>query len=112
LQCRALPPQVVNMHNYGFMQLVDFIDEHYIWGSKQYLSLSRDLDNESIEIKSDEHLIEWFQLNLENEVVCIVAQTKCRCHPSLRHRVPTSETATNLRATSETATNVKAKFTS
>jgi hypothetical protein len=106
------------------MQLVDFIDEHYMWGSKQYISLWCDLDNESIEIKSDEHLIEWFQLSLKNGVVCIVAQindfegplqfspTKRRCHPSVRHRVPISETATNLRATSETATNVKAKSTS
>jgi hypothetical protein len=106
------------------MQLVDFIAEHYMWGSKQYISLWCDLDNESIEIKSDEHLIEWFQLNLENGVVCIVAQindfegplqfslTKRRCHPSVRHRVPTMETTTNLRATTETATNVKAKSTS
>jgi hypothetical protein len=80
--------------------------------------LWRDLDTDSIEIKSDEHLMEWFELNLENRVVCIVAQindfegplqfspTKRRCHPSVRNRVATSETTTNLRATSETATNL------
>jgi hypothetical protein len=134
LQGRTLPSQVVDMHNYGLMWLVDFVAEHYMWGSKQYISLWRDLDTDSIEIKSDEHLLEWFELNLENGVVCIVAQindfegplqfspTKRRCHPSVRNRIATSETATNLRATSETATslratsetatNIKAKFIS
>jgi hypothetical protein len=108
LQGRTLPSQVVDMHNYGLMWLVDFVAEHYMWGSKQYISLWRDLETDSIEIKSDEHLMEWFELNLENGVVCIVAQvndfegplqfspTKRRCHPSVRDRVATSETATNL----------------
>uniref|UniRef100_K4ALJ6 Uncharacterized protein n=1 Tax=Setaria italica TaxID=4555 RepID=K4ALJ6_SETIT len=74
LQGKTLPPQVVDIHNYGLMQLVNFIAEHYKWGSKQYISLWCDLDNDSIEIKSDEHLYEWFELNLENGVVHIVAQ--------------------------------------
>ncbi|RLM64230.1 hypothetical protein C2845_PM16G09010 [Panicum miliaceum] len=101
------------------MQLVDFIAEHYLWGSKQRITLWRDLDIESIEITSDEQLLEWFQVNLEKEVVQIIVQindfegplqfspTKRRYHPSLRSRGPTNEGAT-----SETATNVRAKSTS
>ncbi|PAN18624.1 hypothetical protein PAHAL_3G215000 [Panicum hallii] len=101
------------------MQLVDFIVAHYMWGSKKYIILWRELDIESIEIKSDEHLLEWFQVNLKKGVVHIIAQindfdspiqfslTKHRCHPSLRNRVPTNE-----RATRETTTNVRAKSTS
>jgi hypothetical protein len=112
-QGKMLPTQIVDTHNYGLMQLVDFIAEHYMWGSKQMISLFRELDNDSIEIKSDEQLHEWFELNAEKGVVRITAQindfegplqcspTKRRCHPSIRNR-----------ATNETATNVRAKSTS
>jgi len=74
---------------------------------------------ESFEIKSDQELLEWFQLNLEKGIAEIVGQiddfegplqcspTKRRCHPSFRNRAPTSEAATNVRGTSEAATNVR-----
>lgn len=35
---------MVDIDNYGLMQLVDFIAEHYMWGLKQYISLWRELD--------------------------------------------------------------------
>ena len=43
-------------------------------GSKQYITLWHDLENDSMEIKSDENLLEWFLINVENELVCINAQ--------------------------------------
>jgi hypothetical protein len=46
-------------------------------GSKQYLSLFRASDNcdeACITVKSDEQLLKWFYLNLENGVVHIDAQ--------------------------------------
>jgi len=45
-----------------------------VWGSKQYISFWRSLENESIEIKSDEELLQWFELNQERRVVHIDAQ--------------------------------------
>ena len=69
---RTLPTQMVHIHNYILLQLVDFIAEHYMWGSKQHLTLWRELEY-SMEIKSDEQLLEWFQLNLKKGVVQINA---------------------------------------
>jgi len=70
-----------------------------MWGSKQYISFWRSLENESIEIKSDEELLQWFELNQERRVVHIDAQidvfqgpiqfspTKRRCHPTVRNKL-------------------------
>jgi hypothetical protein len=73
-----------------------------MWGSKQYISLlcgSDDCDEVCAPIKSDEQLLEWVYLNLENVVVHIDAQindfdgplqispTKHRLHPTVRERV-------------------------
>ncbi|KAF2938008.1 hypothetical protein DAI22_03g089100 [Oryza sativa Japonica Group] len=100
------------MHKYDLLQVVNFIAEHYTWGSKQYVSLWRSLDDGFVEIKSDEHLREWFQLNIDKGVVCIDAKindfngplqfspTKCRFHPS---------SARNERATNEGAKKKRAK---
>ena len=33
-QGRILPTQVVDMHSFNVLQLVNFIAEHYMWGSK------------------------------------------------------------------------------
>ena len=93
MQGKILPTQTVDPQNYGILQLVDFIAEHYMWGSKQHITLSRESEY-TMEIKSDEELFEWFQLNIDKGVVRINAQindfegplqclpTKCRCHPS------------------------------
>ncbi|KAG2538225.1 hypothetical protein PVAP13_9NG314814, partial [Panicum virgatum] len=78
-----------------------------MWGSKQHITLSRESEY-TMEIKSDEELFEWFQLNLDKGVVRINAQindfegplqcspTKRRCHPYVRNKAPTT---TNERAT-------------
>jgi hypothetical protein len=78
---------------------VDFIGERFVWGSKQYISFWRSVEDASIEIKSDENLLQWFDLNQESRVVHIDAQindfdgplqsspTKRRCHPSVRNKV-------------------------
>jgi hypothetical protein len=114
---------MVDIDDYGLMQLVDSIVEHYMWGSKQYISLWCELDSGSMEIKSDENLHEWFQLNVDR-VVHINAQindfegplqfspTKHRFHPSVRNKTtpiepptiepPTTEPLTNERITSTT----------
>jgi len=121
-QGRTLPTKIVDINSFGLLQLVDFITEHCLWGSKQYLTLWRDLENYSMNIKSDENLLEWFLLNIEKGLVCINAQvidfhgplqfspTKRRFHPSVRSSVllieeATNKTATNERATNKTATN-------
>ena len=63
--------QIVEIHGYGLLQLVDFIAGHCMWGSKQYISLWCELETVSVEIKSDEDLLEWFELNLNMGVVQI-----------------------------------------
>ncbi|KAG2543074.1 hypothetical protein PVAP13_9NG725177, partial [Panicum virgatum] len=85
-------------HSYDFLQLVDFVGERCVWGSKQYISFWRFLENASIEIKRDKELLQWFELNQERRVVHIDAQidvfqgpiqfspTKRRCHPTVRNK--------------------------
>ena len=71
---KTLPTQRINIHNYSLLQLVDFIAEHYIWGSKQHITLSRESEN-TIEIKSDEQLFELLRLVLRSMILrphCIV----------------------------------------
>ena len=72
-QGRTLPTKVVDTNSFGLLQLVDFIAGHCLWGSKQYITLWRDLENASVKIKSDENLLEWFLINVENGLVCINA---------------------------------------
>ena len=74
-----------------------------------------------MEIKSDENLLEWFLINVENELICINAQiddfegplqfypTKRMFHTTVRASVllieeDTSERATNKIAINKTAT--------
>ena len=82
-QGRTLPTKIVDINSFGLLQLVDFIVEHCLWGSKQYMTLWgskqymtlwRDLENYSMEIKSDENLLEWCLLNVEKGLVCINTQ--------------------------------------
>jgi hypothetical protein len=98
--CRRemLQPWFVDKDNYNFLQLVNDIAQHCLWGSKQYIALWRDLDDVSVEIKTDENLLDWFQCNIEKREVGIIAEikdfegplqfspTKCRCHPTVRNR--------------------------
>ena len=63
---------IVDSHDYSLLQPVDFIGESFLWGSKQYISLWRALEDDSIEIKTDKQLFEWFELNKENGEVHIV----------------------------------------
>jgi hypothetical protein len=59
------------------MQIVDHIAEHFMWGSKEYCTLygsSEGSGDVSFQIKSDEQVLQWFQMNLEKEVVHIDAQ--------------------------------------
>ena len=126
MQGKTLPTQIVDIHAYGLQQLVDFIAEHYMWGSKQYITFSRELETDSIEIKSDEDMLEWFECNLNKGVAQINAQvnefvgplqfspTKRRCHPSLRNKVHanergTSESQTNERSQNERVTSTTQK---
>jgi hypothetical protein len=105
-QRRHLPSFVVNIDKCLLLNLVDYIDAKYIWGSKQYITLWRSLLNDVvIEIKSDEQLLEWFELNIESGIICVDAEikdfdgplqfspSKRRCHPKVRERM--SEAATN-----------------
>lgn len=62
------------------------------------------MEDASIEIKSDENLLQWFDLNQESRVVHIDTQinvfegplqfspTKRRCHPAVRNKVVQSPT--------------------
>uniref|UniRef100_A0A0D9XYR2 Uncharacterized protein n=1 Tax=Leersia perrieri TaxID=77586 RepID=A0A0D9XYR2_9ORYZ len=58
LQGKTLPTQRVDMHKFGLLELANFIAEHYMWCSKQYLTLWRSLEDDSVEIKSDEHMLD------------------------------------------------------
>jgi hypothetical protein len=84
----------------------------------------------AIEIKSDEQLLEWFELNIESGIMCVDAEikdfdgplqfspSKRRCHPKVRQKLieiattpcpPTqNERATNGRAKNDPTTNEKA----
>jgi hypothetical protein len=99
-----LPPWFVEMGNYSLLQLVDDIAKHSIWGSKQYITIWRECsdDEACVEIKSDENLLNWFQLNIEKGEVGIYAEikdfegplqsslTKRRCHPMVRNTLSTT----------------------
>ena len=114
---RTLSTKVADTNSFGLLQLVDFIVEHCLWGSKQYITLWRDLENDSMKIKSDENLLEWFLINVENELICINAQiddfegplqfypTKRRFHTTVRASVLLIEEGTSERATNKIATN-------
>jgi hypothetical protein len=98
---KTLSSIIIDASSYGLLQLINYIAEHFMWGSKQYISLFRgsdDSDEVCVPIKSDEQLIESLYQNLENGVVHIDAQinyfdgslqfspTKCRLHPTVRER--------------------------
>jgi hypothetical protein len=54
---KTLSPIVVDVTNYGLIQLINHIAEHFMWGSKQYIFLFRasdDCDEVCVAIKSDE----------------------------------------------------------
>jgi hypothetical protein len=92
---KTLPPLTVDIHSFSLLQLVNHVAETFSWGSKQYVSLWRSLD-ESVEIRNDEQLLEWCEMNLQHGTVHINAQindfdgplqfspTKHRLHPKVR----------------------------
>jgi hypothetical protein len=99
---KTLSPFIVDAKSYGLMQIIDHVAEHFMWGSKQYITLYgsfEDSDGVSFQIKSDEHVLEWFEMNLEKRVVYIDAQindfdgplqfspTKRALHPKVRERM-------------------------
>jgi hypothetical protein len=97
---------VVDKDKCVLLNLIDYVGAKCIWGSKQYITLWRYLsDDVAIEIKSDEQLLDWFELNIESGIMCVDAEikdfngplqfspSKRRCHPNVRKRL--SETATN-----------------
>ena len=84
---RTLTTKAMDTHSCGLLQLVDFIAEHYLRGSKQYITLWLDLENDSMEIKSDENLLKWFLINIEKGLVCINTEINyfewpLRCSPT------------------------------
>jgi hypothetical protein len=53
---RTLRPLVVDT-KFSLLQLVDFLGATFIWCSKKYLSLWHVLDDEFVEIKTDDDLL-------------------------------------------------------
>jgi hypothetical protein len=104
---RTLRPLAVDT-KFSLLQLVDFIGETFIWGSKQYLKLWRCLDDDFVEIKTDEDLLQWFEVNMQKGVVRIEGEvhdfegpllfspTKRRFHPKVRSRVVNGEPTLNI----------------
>jgi hypothetical protein len=86
------------MHSFSLFQLVNHILETFSWGSKQYISLWCSSD-ECVEIKNDEQLLEWCEINLQQGTMHINAQindfdgplqfspSKRRLHPKVRSTV-------------------------
>ena len=66
MQGRTLPTQTIDIHNYSLLHLVDFIAEHYMWGSKHLFWICIYDGMLSIYYQ---HICMWFQLNF----VCHVA---------------------------------------
>jgi hypothetical protein len=59
------------------MQIIDHIAEHFMWSSKQYVSLygsSECSGDVNLLIKSDEQVLELFEMNLEKGVMYIDVQ--------------------------------------
>ncbi|RLN28966.1 hypothetical protein C2845_PM05G16770 [Panicum miliaceum] len=85
----------VDGRDYSLLKFVDFIGENFVWDSKQYISLWRALEDDSIGITTDEQMSEWFELNKDKGEVHIVGQvndfegplqfspTKRRLHPNV-----------------------------
>jgi hypothetical protein len=48
MQGKTLPSQIVDIYGYGLLQLIDSIAKHYVWGLKEYITLWRELDTDSI----------------------------------------------------------------
>jgi hypothetical protein len=69
-------------------------------------------DDVAIEIKSDEQLLEWFELNIESGIMCVDAEikdfngplqfspSKRWCHPKVRNRMSKTDTDELLNLTS------------
>ena len=73
----------VDRHDYSLLKLVDFIGENFVWGSKKYISLWRAVEDDCIEITSDEQLSEWFELNKDKgEVILLVKSMTLKGHCS------------------------------
>jgi hypothetical protein len=76
-QRKHLSSFVVDRDKCVLLNLVDYIDTKCIWGSKQYIILWCSLpDDVAIEIKSDEQLPEWFELNIGSGIMCVDAKIK------------------------------------
>jgi hypothetical protein len=96
-QRRHLPSFVNERNKCALLNLVDYIDAKFIWGSKKYITLWRSLsDDVATEIKSDEQLLEWFELNIESGIMCVDAKIKdfndqLQFSPSKRHCHPKNE---------------------
>lgn len=121
-QAKTLSPFRLERQKCGLLTLVDYIGDNFIWGSKQYISLWRStFDDIAVEIKTDEHLLQWFDLNLENGIMYIDAEikdfdgplqispTKRRCHPRVRKRL-TNEKCVDHPADPHQATNESTKM--
>jgi hypothetical protein len=60
---KTLSSIIIDASSYELLQLINYIAEHFMWGSKQYISLFRgsdDSDEVCVPIKSNEQLFEWF----------------------------------------------------
>ncbi|TVU15345.1 hypothetical protein EJB05_38862, partial [Eragrostis curvula] len=82
--CRRtiLSPIVVDVNSYGLMQLVNHIADHFLWGSKQYISLWRESEHDDdvrFPIKSDEQLLQWIEMNLDKGVSKWGCKWKRKC---------------------------------
>jgi hypothetical protein len=68
---------VVDRDKCVLLNLIDYMCANCIWGLKQYRTLWLSLpDDVAIEIKSDEQLLEWFELNIESGIMCVDAEIK------------------------------------
>uniref|UniRef100_A0A0A9FIC4 MULE transposase domain-containing protein n=1 Tax=Arundo donax TaxID=35708 RepID=A0A0A9FIC4_ARUDO len=109
--------QTVGSDSFDLLQLVNFVGKEFVWGSKQYITFWHELEGVSMEIKTDQQLLDWFVLNRDKGEVFIDAQinkfsgllqcspTKRRCHPTVRDKTTTNEPHTNETAIVETATD-------
>ncbi|TVU10854.1 hypothetical protein EJB05_44407, partial [Eragrostis curvula] len=93
---KTLSPIVVDASNYGLLQLVNHIAEHFLWGSKQYIFYGVNLNmmrmcafqlkvmNNCFNDKGVVHIIAEID-DFEGPLQC--SPTKRSLHPKVRERI-------------------------
>ncbi|TVU10845.1 hypothetical protein EJB05_44398, partial [Eragrostis curvula] len=103
--CRrnTLSPIVVDVSNYGLLQLVNHIAEHFLWGSKQYIFLWRQSEHDEEDVRFQLKVMKT--ASMTKGVVHIIAEIDdfedpLQCSPTKRSLHPKFTLTPDLAASS------------